>query len=220
MALKRRLNILLKSQFNHWVARAEDPEKIVNQAVQEMEEGLGRAREKLLLLKSRLTGEQRLLENLEEQISYWQKRVEEFLRDDMEENAKDAVRRRRILVEEERKLRIKQGEDKDKFKELEASLKELESRVQTARTRRNILVNNIRLRKGITGELRVGDEVGRVDFEEPFSLLRKMEERVEEETQPTYLGREKEREAWEKEEKLINEEIEVLKRNIKKGGSK
>jgi len=107
MGFKKRLNVLLKSQFNHWVTRAEDPEKIVNQVVQEMEDGLDRAREKLLALKSRLVGEDRLLENLREQMSYWQKRAEQFLKDDMEENAKDVLRKRRILEEEERKLKIK-----------------------------------------------------------------------------------------------------------------
>jgi hypothetical protein len=66
----------------------------------------------------------------------------------------------------------------------------------------------------------VREEIVGVDLEEPFSLLRKMEVRVEEEAESTYLGQEKEKEAWEKEEKLINEEIEVLKRNIKKGGGK
>ncbi|MBI2487799.1 MAG: PspA/IM30 family protein [Deltaproteobacteria bacterium] len=220
MGFKKRLNVLLKSQFNHWVTRAEDPEKIVNQVVQEMEEGLDRAREKLLVLKSRLVEEERLLGNLREQISHWQKRAEEFLKDDMEENVKDAVRRRRILEEEERKLKIKHGEDKDKFKEMETSLKELESRVQTAKVRRNILVKNIRLRKGVMERLKVGEEVGGVDFEEPFSVLRKMEDRVEDETEFISLKSVKEKEAWEKEEKLINEEIEILKRNIGRGGSK
>lgn len=220
MGFKKRLNVLLKSEFNHWVTRAEDPEKIVNQVVQEMEEGLDRARKKLLALQSRLAGEQRLVENLRQQISYWQERAEEFLNDDMEENAREALRKRRILEEEERRLRIRQGEDKDKLREMEASFKELESRVQTAKARRGVLVNNIRLRRGLTGGLNVREEIVGVDLEEPFSLLRKMEVRVEEEAESTYLGQEKEKEAWEKEEKLINEEIEVLKRNIKKGGGK
>lgn len=216
MGFKKRLNVLLKSQFNHWVTRAEDPEKIVNQVVQEMEDGLDRAREKLLALKSRLVGEDRLLENLREQMSYWQKRAEQFLKDDMEENAKDVLRKRRILEEEERKLKIKHGEDKEKFKEMETSLKDLESRVQTAKARRNILVKNIRLRKGIMGRLKVGEKVGGVDFEEPFSVLRKMEDRVEDETEFTSLKHAKEKETWEKEEKLINEEIERIKKTIKK----
>lgn len=220
MGFKKRLNVLLKSEFNHWVMRAEDPEKIVNQVVQEMEEGLDRARKKLLALRSRLAGEQRLVENLRQQISCWQEKAEEFLNDDMEVNAREALRKRRILEEEERRLRIRQGEDKDKLREMEASFKELESRVQTAKARRGVLVNNIRLRKGLAGGLNVREEIVGVDLEEPFSLLRKMEVRVEEEAESTYLGQEKEKEAWEKEEKLINEEIEVLKRNIKKGGGK
>ena len=44
MGLKKRVGLIMKSQLSDWVSRAEDPEKILNQAVEEMEEGLERAR--------------------------------------------------------------------------------------------------------------------------------------------------------------------------------
>ena len=147
------------------------------------------------------------------------KRAEEFLKDGMEENAKDAVRRRRILQEEERRLKIRLAEDEVKLKEIESALKELENRVQTAKAKRNILIKNIRLGKGIKKHKDGRIEGKGVDVEQPFSIFRKMEERIEEEVEFTYLRRDKEEEVWEKEEKLISEEIELLKRNIRKGGS-
>jgi len=218
MGFKNRINVLLKSQFNYWVTQAEDPEKIINHSVEEMEEGLDRARAKLATLKFRVDGERRFLQRIGEQISYLQGRTEELLKEDMEENAKEAVRRKRILEEEERKLKIKHAEDEVKLKEMQAALKELENRVQMAKAKRNILIKDIRLRKGI-GEGTKEEHMG-IDFEEPFSLLRKMEERVEEDTEFTYSRQLKEKEALEKEERLINEEVEMLKRNIEKGGSK
>ncbi len=102
---------------------------------------------------------------------------------------------------------------------MEVALKELENRVKMAKARRNIIIKDIRLRKGIREGIEGVEECRGIDFEEPFSLLRKIEERIEEETEFT-LKRVKEKEAWEKEERLINEEIEMLKRDIKKGGSK
>ena len=220
MGLKSRINVLLKSQFNYWVTQAEDPEKIINHSVEEMEEGLDKARAKLATLKFRVDWEKRFLQRIGGQISYWQKRAEELLKEDMEENAKEAVRRKRILEEEERKLKIKHAEDEVKLKEMETALKELEDRVQMAKAKRNILIKDIRLRKGIGEGTKQVEEHRGIDFEEPFSLLRKMEERVEEETEFTYSRQVKEKEALEKEERLINEEVEMLKRNIEKGGSK
>ena len=218
MGFKNRISILLKSQFNYWVTQAEEPEKIINHAVEEMEDGLDKARAKLATLKFRVDGEKRFLQRIGEQISYWQGRTEELLKEDMEENAKEAVRRKRILEEEERKLKIKHVEDEVKLKEMETALKELENRVQMAKAKRNILIKDIRLRNGI-GEGTKEEHRG-IDFEEPFSLLRKMEERVEEETEFAYSRQVKEKEALEKEERLISEEVEMLKRNIEKGGSK
>ena len=216
MGFKSRINVLLKSQFNYWVTQAEDPEKIINHSVGEMEEGLNKARAKLTTLKFRVDGEKRLLQRIGGQISYWQKRAEELLKEDMEENAKEAVRRKRILEEEERKLKIKHAEDEVKLKEMQTALKELENRVQMAKAKRNILIKDIRLRKGIGEGTKEVEEHRGIDFEEPFSLLRKMEERVEEETEFTHSRQVKEIEALEKEERLINEEVEMLKRNIEK----
>ncbi len=223
MGFQNRIRTLLKSQFNYWVTHAEDPEKIINQAVQEMEEGLDRVRGKLAALKFRVDERERFLQRIGKQISYWHERAEEFLKDDMEENAKDAVRRRRMLEGEERRFKLKQTEDKGKLKEMETTLEELEGRVQMAKAKRNILLKNIRLGKGIRkGAKERVEECMRIDIdvEDPFSTFHKMEERVEGETEFTYFGRMEEKETREKEQELINEEIERLKKLLKKGGSK
>lgn len=221
MGLKNRISVVLKSQFNHWVTRAEDPEKIMDQAVQEMEEGLDRQRAILAVLKFRVEEQERFLQRIGKQISYWQERAEEFLKEDMEENAKEAVRKRRILAEEERKLKVKHMEDGAKLKEMEVSLNELENRVQMAKTKKNILIKSIKHRSGITVGEGGNVEEGRViEIKEPFSVFRKMEERMEGDVEVAFFSQDKEKERWEREEKLINEEIEMLKRNNRKGGNK
>ena len=220
MGLRNRINILLKSQFNYWVTLAEDPEKIINQALEEMDEGLDRAKTKLMALKFRVEEEERLLHRIRQQISFWQERVKQLIEGDMEENAKDAVRKRRILEDEERRLKIKQSNDEKRLKEMELTLNELENRVQLAKSKKNILIKDIRLRKGISKETNKLGECRGIDFEEPFTLFRKMEEKIEEETELSFLSHEREKEARDKEESLIKEEIEFIKRKIKEGGDK
>ena len=220
MGFGKRIRVLLKSQLNYWVTRAEDPEKIINQAVEEMEEALERARTRHAALKFRTNGRARLLERIQDQISYWQKSAEEFIKKDMEENTRDCLRKRRALEEEGRKLNISQVRDEEKLKEMGDALKVLEDRVQMVKAKRNVLIKDIRLRRGMPEKTRVVEAVDEVGFEEPFSLMRKMEERIEEEGELTFIREDKEEEAREREEKLINEEIEALKRKIKKGGSK
>lgn len=218
MGLRNRINILLKSQFNYWVTLAEDPEKIINAALEEMGEGLDKAKTKIGTLKFKAEEEGRLLLRIREQISFWQKRAEELVRDDMEENAKDAVRKRRILEGEERNLKIKLLEDEKTLKEMELTLNELENRVRAAKSKKNILIKDIRLRKGISEETNKIDDCRVFDFEEPFNSFRKMEEKIEEKRELVFLSHEKDREAKDQEERLVKEEIEFIKRKIKEGG--
>lgn len=221
MGFIKRVGTLVRANINSFVTRIEDPEKIMDQAVQDMEEGLDRVRERVASLKNRARDEQRLIQKLGEQISFWQDRARELIRDDMEENAKDAVRRRRILAAEERKHKIILEEDEANLKEMEAAIKEMADRVQLSKVKRNILVKNIRLRKGIPESPLTGTpEMKGYDFEATFNVFRKIEEKIEEETELSYIEDLREKQVSEKEEKLIDEEIEIIKKNLKKGGSK
>jgi phage shock protein A len=217
MGLKNRMGFLIKSQLNHLVTRSEDPEKVINQVVEEIDDGLDSARSRLSALKFRVEEDQRLLERIGEQISYWQEKAEGFIEDNMEENAKEAVRMRRILEDQERGIKIRHVEDEERLKEMGIALKELESRAQAVRAKRNILIKKMRLGKGETNEGREKRDITfGIEFKEPFSVFHKMEERIEGEEEFDYLFRDKQREMCEKEENLINEEIVRIKRKIKK----
>ncbi len=147
--------------------------------------------------------------------------AEGFIEDDMEENAKEAVRMRRILDEQQRDIKGTLLEDEDRLKEMGIALKELESRAQAVRAKRNILIKKLRLGKGETHEGRGKRDITfGIEFKEPFRVFHKMEERIEGEEGFDYLFRDKRREMWEKEENLINEEIVRIKRKIKKEGEK
>lgn len=221
MGLKNRMGFLIKSQLNHIVTRSEDPEKIINQAVEEIDDGLESARSRLSALEFRVEEDQRLLERIGEQISYWQEKAEGFVEDGMEENAKEAVRMRRILEEQQRDIKIGHAGDEVRLKEMGIALKELESRAQAVRAKRNILIKKMSLGKGETHEGREKRDITfGIAVKEPFSVFHKMEERIEGEEGFDYLFRDKQREMWEKEENLINEEIVRIKRKIKKEGEK
>ncbi len=221
MGLKNRIGFLIKSQLNHLVAKSEDPEKVINQAVEDIYDGLDSARSRLSTLKFRVEEDKRLLERIGEQISYWQEMAEGFIEDDMEENAKEAVRMRRILDEQQRDIKGTLLEDEERLKEMGIALKEFESRAQVVRAKRNILIKKLSLAKVEThGGREKRDVTFGMEVKEPFSVFHKMEERIEGEEGFDYLFRDKRREMWEKEENLINEEIVRIKRKIKQEGEK
>ncbi len=221
MGLNNRIGTIAKSQFNHWVTKAEDPLKIINQVVQEMDEGLERSKGKLERLKLRIKEEDRFLSKFKQQISYLEEKAVYYVEKGMEENAKDSIRKKRVIMENENRLKVKQNDEKGFLSEMESTLKELEARVQMTKVKRKILFNNFMLDEGaktITGESK--DFRRNYDTAEQFSVFSRMEERIEDEVEFNSLKREQAKEHWEKQEKLVNEELEKIKKDFIKGGNK
>lgn len=220
MGLKKRVGFIMRSQLNDWVSRAEDPEKILNQAVEEMEEGLERARVKIGALRFRIDEQEKLLKRLGDQAEYWRERAEDYVKRNMDENAVEAVRKKRMLEEKERKLALTQSDDRAKLADYEARYADLERRVETAKTKRTLLLKEISTMKGAPASKEdiTGCSGSRID--EPFDIFRKVEERVTEETVLFAADGEKEREEREREARLIQEEVESIKKNLNKGGGK
>ncbi|MCI0480127.1 MAG: PspA/IM30 family protein [Candidatus Dadabacteria bacterium] len=220
MGLKKRVGLIMRSQLNDWVSRAEDPEKILNQAVEEMEEGLERARVKIGALRFRIDEQEKLSKRLGEQSEYWRERAEDYVRRNMDENAVEAVRKKRTLEEKERKLALTQSGDRVKLTDYEARYADLERRVETAKTKRMLLLKEISVMKGAPASKEdiTGCAGSRID--EPFDIFRKVEERITEEAVLFAADGEKEREEREREARLVQEEVESMKKNLGKGGGK
>ncbi len=220
MGFKRRIGFIVKSQFNDWVTRAEDPEKILNQAVEEMEEGLGTAKAKMAHIRYRVEEENKLLTKLTEQIEYWQKKAEEYVGKGMDTNARDAVRKRRILEEEQRVITLRLAEDKLKFDEYEERYSDIEKRVRASKSRRGLLLKEISINKGPSGDRESAPSDVLTNEDDSFSVFNKMEERVEKTSEFSAASRERKEASLEIERKLIDEEIDIIKKTLGKGGSK
>lgn len=220
MGFKRRIGFIVKSQFNDWVTRAEDPEKIINQAVEEMEEGLDKAKAKIGLLRHRVKEEEKLTEKISDQSQYWQKKAEEYVSKAMDSNAREAVRKRRVLDEEHRVIKLRLEEDMMKLSDYEERFLELEERVKTAKQRRGLLIKEMSLDKNPEGSPVPGQPSGLTKAQDPFTVFSKMEERVGRQTELSAFSRKDEEERVENQRNLIDEEIELIKNKLSKGGKK
>ena len=219
MGFKKRMRVILKSRFNDWLTRAEDPAQILAQAVEEMDEGLERARIRLAAIKPGIEERTKLIKRTKEMAAYWQERAEEYVRQGMDENAGEAVRRRRLIDEKERHLSAVQAKEEEAFSEYEARYESLAERVRAAKEKKTVLLCELSSREsgrpenpaGVSPECRT---------EEPFQVFRRIEERVAGEIASLEASREHDKEAWKREERLVAEEVEAIKKNIQKGGSK
>jgi hypothetical protein len=185
-----------------------------------MEEGLERGRVKIGALRFRIDEQEKLMKRIGEQVKYWRERAEDYVRRDMEENALEAVRKKRALEEKESRLALSQAGDRAKLRDYESRYAELDQRVQAAKTKRTLLLKEIGIMKGAPVSKEDITGCAGAYAEEPFDVVRRVEERVTEEAGLFAADRGKEREEREREERLIREEVENLKRNLSKGGGK
>ena len=95
MGIRTRINTIFKSNINHLVTSAEDPEKIINQSVEEMQDSFDSAKKRVLALGTEIEDNKRYRSNISEQIEYWTDKSHEFVKSEMDENARQAIRKRK-----------------------------------------------------------------------------------------------------------------------------
>ena len=138
----------------------------------------------------------------------------------MDENARQAIRKRRMLEEIERKLEYRIAELQAKYKESGVKLKELEVKLIAAKNKRKILLGTDS--KASSSKSAVTASTGFTapkSSPEPYETFMRMEERINDEREVSSLRVSKEQEPYEKEEKLIDEELQNIKKQMK-GGKK
>lgn len=219
MGFKNRIGVIMRSQIGDLVTRAEDPQKIINHMVEEMDEGLRKAKAKITALKYRVEQEETLLERIGEQTSAWQERARGYIEKSMDENAKEAIRKKRILENEARRVSEDLTRDKVSLGEFEERYQDLDRRVTEAKSRRTVLLRNYVLMQE-TGQRPPAHCGGAAEFEEAFSVYNKMEDRINEERDLLTPAADSESERRRAEERMIEEEFESLKKDMGKGGSK
>lgn len=220
MGIRTRVSTIFKSNVNHLVTCAEEPEKIINQSIEEMDDSFDAAKKRVMGLKHEIEDNKRYKKNILEQIDYWDKKIKEFANGDMDENAKQAIRKRRILEEIDLKLEYRISELQTQFSELEKKLKESEARLIIAKNKRKILLSTYSSAKNKDSE--TSSAAGfkeRKTVEDPYETFIKMEERISDEQQLLNIKSQRQEELLEQEENLINEELENIKKQLK-GGKK
>ncbi|NIS08182.1 MAG: hypothetical protein GWO07_05340 [Candidatus Dadabacteria bacterium] len=220
MGIRTRLNTIFKSNINHIVTSAEDPEKIINQSVEEMQDSFDAAKKRVFALSTEIEDDKRYMNNISEQIEYWTDKTHEFVKSDMDENARQAIRKRRILEELKRKLEYRIAEIETKFKAADRKIREAEGKLLAAKNKRKILLGSYGKSKSAqSADLPQAGFTAPKISPDPYETFMRMEERLNDEKELIDIKVSNEKDLFEKEEKVIDEELQNIKKQIK-GGKK
>ncbi|PIA29652.1 hypothetical protein AQUCO_05800041v1 [Aquilegia coerulea] len=180
-ALHTRMNLfdrfarVVKSYANALISTFEDPEKILEQAVIEMNDDLTKMRQ----ATAQVIASQKRFENqyksAEQASNDWYRRAQLALEKGDENLAREALKRRKSYADNASSLKTQLDQQKTLVDDLVAKTRLLESKIQEARSKKDTLKARAQTAKTAT---KVNEMLGNVNTSSALSAFDKMEEKV------------------------------------------
>ncbi|KAL8244408.1 hypothetical protein R6Q59_010666 [Mikania micrantha] len=175
MNLFDRFARVVKSYANALISTFEDPEKILEQAVTEMNDDLVKMRQataQVLASQKRLENKYKSAEQASED---WYKRAQLALSKGDEDLAREALKRRKSYADNAASLKTQLEQQKGVVENLVNNTRLLESKIQEAKSKKDTLKARAQSAKTAT---KVSEMLGNVNTSSALSAFEKMEEKV------------------------------------------
>ncbi|HUU04062.1 MAG TPA: PspA/IM30 family protein [Myxococcota bacterium] len=181
MGVLSRINDIVRSNLNELVGKAENPEKLLSQAILDMEKHLRRARSQVIdTIAAEKTMEKKRL-SVAESASRWERRAAMALRSGDEELARQAILRKNEFTSHAASLEEQIKVQREYVGALKQSLVSLDERYRDARNRKQALVARARAAKARKHSVRAmspDKAPGAVAGSRAFDTFERMEDKV------------------------------------------
>lgn len=175
MGLFDRLNRVVRANLNDMIGQAEDPEKILEQAVIDMQEDLVQLRQAVARsIAEQKKTEQRCNQDTAE-ASKWEQRAKLALSKGDETLAREALTRKKSLADSSNVLKQQLEQQTVQVDSLRRNLMALESKISEAKTKKNMLQARSKAAKA-NEELQ--KTLGSIDTNSATSVFERMESKV------------------------------------------
>ncbi|GAA5337902.1 PspA/IM30 family protein [Thermus antranikianii] len=175
MTLLDRLSRLIRANLSDLLRRAEDPEKIINQALEDMKEALREAREQVAAAMAEGKRLEREVESHLQEATLWEEKAKEALKAGREDLAKEALRRRKRALDLAEGFKQQAEEQKSLVNRLLTQLKALEAKIDEAEARKKLLLAR---KKGVEAAEAVRRMESKLDAHPALEAFEEMEARI------------------------------------------
>ncbi|KAK7257892.1 hypothetical protein RIF29_32203 [Crotalaria pallida] len=175
MNLFDRFARVVKSYANAIISTFEDPEKILEQSVLEMNDDLTKMRQataQVLASQKRLENKYKAAQQASEE---WYRKAQLALQKGEEDLAREALKRRKSFADNASSLKTQLDQQKSVVDNLVSNTRLLESKIQEARSKKDTLKARAQSAKTAT---KVSEMLGNVNTSSALSAFEKMEEKV------------------------------------------
>jgi phage shock protein A len=175
MALFDRISRVIRANVNDLVSKAEDPEKILEQAVIDMQEDLVKLRQAVArVIAEQKRSEQQYIQNQEE-ANKWQQRAQMALGKGDETLAREALVRKKTHTDTANIFKTQLEQQTAQVDTLKRNLIALESKIQEAKTKKSMLQARVKAAQA-TEELQ--KTLGNMGTSSATSAFERMENKV------------------------------------------
>lgn len=176
MGIFSRLSSLIKSNLNHLISKAEDPEKMLNQTVVEMKEQYAKAKSQVT---TAVADEKRLKQRFDreaEQAKEWEDKAKLALQKGREDLAKEAISRRNEHQQLMNDYKVQWEKQKQATDSLKNQLQVLQRKIDEAGRKKNLLVAR---KKRAEAQKSIQETMAGISDTSAFDTFDRMQEKVD-----------------------------------------
>ncbi|HEX7239440.1 MAG TPA: PspA/IM30 family protein [Longimicrobiaceae bacterium] len=177
MGIFTKLSTLIRSNLNDLIARAEDPEKMLNQVILDMREQLTKAKQEVAVA---IADERRLKAQVEEeykQAQDWERRAMLAVNQGRDDLARQALLRHQEYAERAQSLHETWQRHAAETEKLKDALRQLNTKIEEARRKKNLLIAK---QKRAQAQRRIHETMSGLSDSSAFDAFGRMAERIEE----------------------------------------
>jgi phage shock protein A len=175
MGLFDRLMRVIRANLNSLVSSAEDPEKILEQAVLDMQEDLIQLRQAVAQAIATQKRTERQCSQAQTTADEWYRRAQLALQKGDEVLAREALTRRKSYQDTAEAMRSQIEQQSTIVTQLKQNMMKLESKISEAKTKKDLYIARARSAKA---SQQINDMMGRVGTGSAMAAFERMEEKV------------------------------------------
>ncbi|HEX5726898.1 MAG TPA: PspA/IM30 family protein [Longimicrobiaceae bacterium] len=178
MGIIQKLSTLIRSNLNDLIAKAENPEKMLNQVILDMREQLTRAKQEVAIA---IADERKLKAQVDEefrQAQEWERRAMLAVRQGRDDLARQALVRQQEYAQRAQSMHETWQRQAAETEKLKDALRQLNVKIEEAQRKKNLLVAK---QKRAQAQRRIHETMSGLSDHSAFETFQRMAERIEHE---------------------------------------
>lgn len=175
MGLFDRIGRVIKANLNDLVNKAEDPEKILEQSIIDMQEDLVQLRQAVATAIATQKRSQKQYDQAQKEANTWHQRAQLALQKGDEDLARQALQRKKSNADTANSLKLQLDQQISQVDNLKRNLIGLESKISEAKTKKNMLKARAQAAKA---NEQLQNTIGSLNTNSAMGAFDRMEEKV------------------------------------------